>query len=479
MTNTHSHGMEGSFFAQVNQMFDRAARYTAHPPGLLSQIKNCNSVYHVSFPLVLDNGDIEVVSAYRAEHSHHMQPTKGGIRYAPTVNADEVMALAALMTYKCAVVDVPFGGAKGGVTIDRRNYSESELERLTRRFTFELAKKNFIGPGVDVPAPDYGTSAKEMTWILDTYTTVTDDPLDALASVTGKPVGQGGVRGRVEATGKGVYFGIREACGIKEDMARLGLGVGIEGKTVIVQGLGNVGYHAALFLQQAGARLVGMAEYEGGIYSANGLDLEEVVSHRSETGSILNFPGAENVLNTAETLERECDILVPAALEGVISGDNVNRIRAKIIAEAANGPVTANAATVLNENGVLVLPDMYLNAGGVTVSYFEWLRNLSHVRHGRMSRRFEAHNASRILQAVEDLTGMSFSQEHLNSIQSDLAFGASEADLVSSGLEDTMVSAFHEIHQKARYHAVDLRTGAFISAIDKIALGYERLGIFP
>lgn len=479
MTNAVPHDLDGSFFAQVNLMFDRAAVHTSHPAGLLSQIKNCNSVYHVSFPLVRDNGDIEVVSAYRAEHSHHMQPTKGGIRYAPTVNADEVMALAALMTYKCAIVDVPFGGAKGGVTIDRRNYTERELERLTRRFTFELAKKNFIGPGVDVPAPDYGTSAREMTWILDTYTTVTDNPLDALASVTGKPVGQGGVRGRVEATGKGVYFGIREACSIEEDMKRLGLDTGIEGKTVIVQGLGNVGYHAALFLEEAGARLIGMAEYEGGIYSPGGLKLEDVVQHRRESGSILDFPGAQNVTDTSKTLELECDILVPAALEAQIRSDNVDRIQARMIAEAANGPVTATADALLVEKGVMILPDTYLNAGGVTVSYFEWLRNLSHVRHGRMSRRFEAHNARRILQAVQNLVGRTFTPEHLQMVESDLAFGASEADLVSSGLEDTMVSAYREIHEKAKYHATDLRTGAFISAIDKIALGYERLGIFP
>jgi len=479
MSSQNSHSSEGSFFAQVNFMFDRAAAYTNHPKGLLSQIKNCNSVYHVSFPLVRDNGDIQVVSAYRAEHSHHMQPTKGGIRYAPTVNADEVMALAALMTYKCAVVDVPFGGAKGGVTIDRRLYSEAELERVTRRFTFELAKKNFIGPGVDVPAPDYGTSAREMTWILDTYTTVTDNPLDALASVTGKPVGQGGVRGRVEATGKGVYFGIREACDIEEDMKKLSLNKGVEGKTVIIQGLGNVGYHAALFLEQAGARLVGLAEYEGGIYNADGLKLEDVVRHRRETGSILNFPGANNVADTVKTLELACDILVPAALEAQIRMDNVDCIQARIIAEAANGPVTAAAADSLRDRGVMVIPDTYLNAGGVTVSYFEWLRNLSHVRHGRMSRRFEARNASRILQAVQNLVGQSFNKEQLQSIEADLAFGASEADLVASGLEDTMVGAYHEIHEKARYHAVDLRTGAFISAIEKIALGYERLGIFP
>jgi len=472
---------ETSFFEQVNIMFDRAAVLTSHPHGLLEQIKSCNSVYEVGFPLLRDSGKIEVVRAFRAEHSHHKQPTKGGIRYAAVVNADEVMALAALMTYKCAVVDVPFGGAKGGIAINRHEYSTQELERITRRYTFELARKNFIGPGVDVPAPDYGTGAQEMTWILDTYTSVTSDPLDALACVTGKPVGQGGVRGRVAATGRGVFFGIREACSFADEMKKLGLSKGVEGKSVVIQGLGNVGYHAAKFLEEAGAKLVGLAEYEGAIHSPDGVSLEEVVAHRRETGSILNFPGAENLARSADALELPCDILVPAALEGQIREDNADRVQAKIVAEAANGPVTARADRMLSERGIMVIPDMYLNAGGVTVSYFEWLRNLSHVRHGRMSRRFEAHNARRILEQVETLIG-----QHLGSptsmpteIMTDLAFGAGEAELVDSGLEDTMVGAYHEIYVSARYHNTDLRTGAFVSAIDKIARGYQQLGIFP
>lgn len=453
--------------------------HTEHPNGLLSQIKSCNSVYHVSFPLVRDNGDIDVINAYRAEHSHHMQPTKGGIRYAPTVNADEVMALAALMSYKCAIVDVPYGGAKGGICIDRRDYSQSELERITRRYTFELAKKNFIGPGVDVPAPDYGTTSTEMSWIFDTYRTVTDNPLDAIACVTGKPVGVGGVRGRTEATGRGVFFGIREACGIEKDMNVLGLDVGVEGKRIIVQGLGNVGYHAAHYLEKAGAIIIGIAEYDGGLYNPDGLELEDVVSHRKETQSILNFPGATNVKKSSQILEMDCDILIPAALESQIRSDNANQIQAKIVAEAANGPVTSAADEALTERGVMVIPDVYLNAGGVTVSYFEWLRNLSHVRHGRMSRRREAHNALRILETVEKLVGKDFDHETVTGMESSLAFGASEADLVDSGLEDTMVGAYHEIHDKARCHNLDLRTGAFASAIDKIAQGYIRTGIFP
>ncbi len=475
---TH-HGSEGSFFDQVNMMFDKAAVHTDFSPGLLNQIKICNSVYHMEFPLVRDNGEIEVIQAFRAEHSHHKQPTKGGIRYADAVNEDEVMALAALMTYKCAVVDVPFGGAKGGIKINRRNYSERELERITRRYTFELARKNFIGPGVDVPAPDYGTGAREMAWILDTYSSVTDNPLDALACVTGKPVGQGGVRGRTEATGRGVFYGIREACNHAEDMQALGLAPGLEGKTVVIQGLGNVGYHAANFLQEGGAVLVGLAEYEGAIYNPQGLDLEAVMTHRRQTESILDFPGAQNIPNSAAALELECDILVPAALEGQIRTDNAPRIQAKVIGEAANGPVTAAADTVLNEKGALIIPDMYLNAGGVTVSYFEWLRNLSHVRHGRMSRRFEEHSARRILQAVEMLTEKRFAADRFAKVVSDVAFGASEADLVNSGLEDTMVGAYNEIRELGKQHNTDLRTAAFVSSIKKVAASYQQMGIFP
>ena len=468
-----------SFLAEVNKMFDRAAMHTEHPSGLLSQIRECNSVYQMSFPLVRDDGDIDVIHAYRAEHSQHMQPTKGGIRYAPSVSADEVMALAALMSYKCAIVDVPYGGAKGGICIDRRKYSQSELERITRRYTFELARKNFIGPGVDVPAPDYGTSSTEMSWIFDTYRSVADNPLDALACVTGKPVGMGGVRGRTEATGRGVFFGIREACEIKEDMYALGLSPGVEGKRVIIQGLGNVGYHAAMYLEQTGAIIVGIAEYDGGLYNPKGLRLEEVMSHRKETKSTLNFPGATNIKNSSSVLEMDCDILIPAALENQIRSDNESRIQAKIIAEASNGPVTSAADQSMARRGVMIIPDVYLNAGGVTVSYFEWLRNLSHVRHGRISRRREAHNALKILETVQKLVGKKFDKKNLSEIESSLAFGASEADLVDSGLEDTMVSAYHEIHAKAHSHNLDLRTGALISAIDKIAQGYTRSGIFP
>lgn len=393
------------FFEQVNRNFDIAAAYTKYPDGLLRQIKICNSVYHITFPLKRDDGSIAVIEGWRAEHSQHTLPVKGGIRYAQQVNEDEVMALAALMTYKCAIVDLPFGGAKGGIKISTRDFSTDELERITRRYTFELIKKNFIGPGIDVPAPDYGTGPREMAWMADTYNSMTEGQLDAFACVTGKPLHQGGVRGRTEATGKGVAFGIREACMLAGDMKRLGLSPGLEGKRVVVQGLGNVGYYAAKFLQDDGAIIVGLAEYEGAIYNPKGLDVDMVMRHRKETNSILNFNGAKNLAHNAEALELDCDILVPAALENQITMDNAGRIKAKLIAEAANGPVTSEASEALLSTGKMILPDMFLNAGGVTVSYFEWLKNLSHVRFGRMSKRFEENVNKKILDAIESLTG--------------------------------------------------------------------------
>jgi len=383
MTSHNPAGAQGedlNLWNIVCRMFDKAAANLKIPEGLLQQIKACNAVYRMKFPIKRDDGTVEVIEAYRVQHSQHKTPCKGGIRFAAEVNQDEVMALAALMTYKCAIVNVPFGGAKGGISIDPRKYSPYELEKITRRYTSELIKKNFIGPGTDVPAPDYGTGEREMAWILDTYMSMRPGEIDALGCVTGKPVTQGGVRGRREATGLGVFFGIREICNMNEVMDKLKMQTGIERKTVIVQGLGNVGYHAAKFFRENGAKVIALAEYEGAITNPKGLNEEEVFQHRKKTGSILNFPGATNIANSSEALELECDILIPAALENVINGENAPRVKAKIIGEAANGPLTPEADEVFIKRGILVVPDMYLNAGGVTVSYFEWLKNLSHVR---------------------------------------------------------------------------------------------------
>ncbi|MDH3493816.1 MAG: Glu/Leu/Phe/Val dehydrogenase, partial [Acidobacteriota bacterium] len=373
--------------------------------------------------------------------------------------------------------DVPFGGAKGAVKIDPKNYTEEELQRITRRYTTELIKKNFIGPAVDVPAPDYGTGAKEMAWIADTYIAFHGEQIDALGCVTGKSVAQGGIRGRTEATGLGVFYGLREACDSEEDMKRLGLTRGIEGKRVVVQGLGNVGYYAAKFCQEGGAVLVGFSEFEGAISDTNGIDLEKLMAHRRDTGSILNFPGATNLAKREDGLELECDILIPAALENQITRENAGRIKAKVIGEAANGPITAQAEDVLEKMGILVVPDVYINAGGVTVSYFEWLKNLSHVRFGRMGKRFEQGAYERILDVISRKTGHEVSRSEYEHI----ARGADEKDLVYSGLEETMITSYQQIREiwKSKKGVPNLRTAAFINSIDKIALCYLELGIFP
>jgi glutamate dehydrogenase (NAD(P)+) len=466
-----------SFFDQVNANFDRAAAFTDHSQGMLHQIKEINNVIHFTFPIRRDSGEIQVLHAWRAEHSHHMLPTKGGIRYAAMVNEDEIMALAALMTYKCAIVDVPFGGAKGGVKISAHEYSERELERITRRFTFELFKKNFIGPGLDVPAPDFATGSREMAWIADTYATLAPHDINGLGCVTAKPVEHGGIHGRTAATGRGIFYALREVCSHGRDMRPLGLSPGLEGKRIVVQGLGNVGYHAAKFLEEeGGAIIVGLIEYEGAITNPNGLHVEEVMRHRRESGSLLDFPGAQNLDHRDAGLELDCDVLVPAALENVITVENAPRIKARMVAEAANGPVTSEASTMLHDRGVMVIPDAFINAGGVTVSYFEWLKNLQHIRFGRMEKRFEEKAARSILNAIEHATGSSFSESEVD----DFAHGADEIDLVNSGLEETMIKAYNEIREiKQRRQGIDLRTASMMSAIDKIARVYKHRGLFP
>jgi glutamate dehydrogenase (NAD(P)+) len=465
------------FLDQVNRAFDRAAALTPHDPTLLANIKACKNLFYTSFPIKRDDGRIEVMHAWRAEHSHHKLPCKGGIRYAETVDADEMQALAALMTYKCALVDVPFGGAKGGIRIKPKAYSVDELERITRRYVFELVRKNFMGPGLDVPAPDVGTGPREMAWIADTYTQLRPGELDAIGCVTAKPISAGGIRGRLEATGRGVFFGVRELCGVAEDMRALGLSPGVEGKRVVVQGLGNVGYFAAKFFVEGGAILVGLAESEGAIANPKGLDLEKVMAHRRERRNILDFPGATNLARREDALELECDILIPAALERQITAENAPRVKAKIVVEAANGPTTPEADEILAKRGIMVIPDAYINAGGVTVSYFEWVKNLGHVRFGRMQKRFEQGAYGRLLQAVEGVTGRRFTPQEMEQ----LTHGASEEDLVNSGLEETMIGAYHPIRERWKQQdgKTDLRTAAMIVAIDKVALSYEQLGIFP
>jgi glutamate dehydrogenase (NAD(P)+) len=466
-----------SFFKSVEAYVDKAAAFTDIPPGLVEQIKACNLVLQMRFPVRVGN-DYQVIEAFRVQHSHHRLPTKGGIRYAESVDQDEVMALAALMTYKCALVDVPFGGAKGGIKINPKNFDEDTLQKITRRYTSELVKKNFIGPGIDVPAPDYGTGPREMAWIMDTYQALRHGEIDSIACVTGKPVTQNGIRGRGEATGRGVFYGTRELCDDVDMMKKVGLPTGIKGKTMVIQGMGNVGSHTGLISQKEGGVIViGVAEYEGSIYNPKGIDIEQLLAFRQSTGSILGFPGTKTLESNTAALELECDILVPAALENQIHAGNAHKIKAKIISEAANGPITADAEPTLLAKGIIILPDFYINAGGVTVSYFEWLKNLSHHRFGRLENRFQHQMFEGILNKVEEFTGKKITTKEKDF----LTRGGTEIELVRSGLEDTMITAYGQIKDTLAAHPdiKDLRTAAFVCALKKVASDYVSMGIFP
>lgn len=461
----------------VSRQFDQAAAHVKLQKGLLEQIKACNNVYHVKFPVKFGNR-IELFQGWRAEHSHHRKPLKGGIRYSRMVNQDEIMALAALMTYKCAIVNVPFGGSKGGVQLRARNYTPDQLEKVTRRFTAELIKRNFIGPGINVPAPDYGTGEREMAWIADTYDAFFPGQLDNMACVTGKPVSQGGIHGRTEATGRGVVYALRELFRHPEELKRHGLSGSLEGKRVSVQGFGNVGSHVARILHaEDGARIVAVGEWDGTIANPEGIDVAALMRHRKKTGSIRGFRGARTFPRPGHCLEMECDILIPAALENQITLDNVDRVKCRVVAEAANGPTTPGAEARLLARNILVLPDIYLNAGGVTVSYFEWTKNLSHIRYGRMEKRLDEATRLATLTATEDLVGSRFPHK----VRDALVRGVDEEDLVHSGLEETMISAFNEVLEvRNRFKSVkDLRTAAYIDAIEKIGMAYLELGIFP
>ena len=467
---------EISFFEQVNQYVDMAAPYVSCSKDILDQIRSNNSMIHIKFPIKKDDGSIEVIEAWRSQHSNHRHPCKGGIRFAEIANEDEVKALAALMSYKCALVDVPFGGAKGAVKINTKNYSPGELERICRRLTFELKSKNFIGPGIDVPAPDYGSGEREMAWISDTYRSLSKE-LNSLGAVTGKPITQGGIRGRREATGKGVAYGVRELFKQKDLLAHFKLSEGLQDKTMTLQGFGNVGFHAAKFLSEMGAKIVAISEFEGTIKNPQGLDINALSEHRATKKTFEGFSGGEFSKDNTEVLFMECDVLIPAALESQITAKNCDKVKAKVIAEAANGPVTAKASINLFERGVLIIPDIYLNAGGVTVSYFEWVKNIAHIRFGRMDKRLDQNSYTEIINLIGEVTGKKVNDSVLEkySTQGD------EIDRVFSGLEETMVTALEELIliQKEHNFKIDMRLASFINAINKIARAYTEGGFFP
>ncbi|MFL2492466.1 MAG: Glu/Leu/Phe/Val family dehydrogenase [Luminiphilus sp.] len=468
---------ELSFTANVDRQFLRAANLLDLPPGLAQQIRTCNATYTVRFPVRLRER-IHVFTGYRSVHSDHITPVKGGIRYSLAVNQDEAEALAALMTYKCAVVDVPFGGSKGGLCINPDDFEDHEIEQITRRFAYELIKRDLIHPSQNVPAPDMGTSAREMAWIADEYQRLHPTEMDALACVTGKPVYKSGIAGRVEATGRGIQFALREFFREPLDVKRASLAGGLDGKRIIVQGLGNVGFHAATFLSaEDGAKVIAIIERDGALMNDEGLDVGAVKEWINTTGGVEGFPDAAFISEGSSVLESECDILIPAALEGVIHAENAARINAKLIIEAANGPITAAADEVLRERGVVVIPDLYANAGGVTVSYFEWVKNLSHIRFGRMERRAQEATQALMLTELERLSSLVGSDKWAptENFRTNYAKGADELQLVRSGLDDTMRDALQAM--RTRWHedekVDDLRLSAYIIAIQKIALSYQ------
>ncbi|MDH3999472.1 MAG: Glu/Leu/Phe/Val dehydrogenase [Desulfuromonadales bacterium] len=463
------------FMQNVKQMFNSAVKLTDTPEGIATLLSECRSVYQVRFQVKID-GKYQVFKGWRATHSEHRLPAKGGIRFALEVNQDEVEALAALMTFKCAVVNVPFGGSKGGLCIDPRAYNREDLDRITRHFALELEKKGYLSPALNVPAPDMGTGAREMALMADLYRTLHPDDIDAAACITGKPPEMGGIEGRTEATGRGVQYAMQEFFRHQQDVTETGLSAGLAGKRVVVQGLGNVGYHAAKFLQEEdGCLICGIIERDGGLWSDKGLDVEEVAAYLHEHGGVKGYPTAEYLEQGNSLLEADCDILVPAALESQIDEENAPRIKARLIVEAANGPVTAKADEMLRTRGVTIIPDMYANAGGVTVSYFEWTKNLAHMRFGKMGRRFMQFRAETALEALSEF----FDGGVPEKLKKEFTKEADELNLVRSGLEDTMCEAYREIREiwRSRTDVPDLRTAAYILAINRVAHYYTEYAI--
>ena len=470
------HDTDISFYQSVNLMADKAMQALGLDEGTAQAIKSCSSVLQVQFPVKIRD-KIEVFTGWRAVHSTHRLPAKGGIRYAPYANQDEVEALAALMTYKCALVDVPFGGSKGALLIDPKKYTRDELQLITRRFTLELARKGFLSPASNVPAPDMGTGEREMAWMADTYKHLHPEDINYLACVTGKPVHHGGIRGRKEATGRGVQYALQEFFHYPEDVQLAGLSEGLKGKRIVLQGFGNVGYHAAKFLsEEDGAKIIGIIKSDGYLYNEEGLNVEEVYQHMNAHKTFQGFPNSRFESDISEALTLDCDILIPAAMEAVITEDNASEIKAKLIVEAANGPVTYGADELLRQRGVIIIPDFFANAGGVIVSYFEWIRNISHIRFGRLQRRQDELRHQHFTSLLEQLTGTSISEE----ARSSLEHGSDEIDFVRSGLYDTMRTGYCELREvfHGNDKVNDLRTAGYVVSLEKISRTYLDIGIY-
>ena len=440
---------------------------------LAKQVMTVNSTYVVRFGVRL-RGTIHTFTGYRSVHSDHIEPVKGGIRYDLAVNQDEVDALAALMTYKCSLVEIPFGGSKGGLIINIREWTEEELEKITRRFTDELSKRDLIHPSQNVPAPDVGTGEREMAWMADEFRKLHPTELNAWACVTGKPVNKGGIGGRTEATGRGVQYALQAFFDNSVDVKKTGLTPGLKGKRVIVQGLGNVGYHAALFLStEDNCSITHVIERDGSIVDQKGINIEKLKKYILENGGVKGFNGY--VDKGSEILEEDADILIPAAMELVINKENADKIKTPLIIEAANGPVSSEADEILSKKGVVIIPDLYANAGGVTVSYFEWIKNLSRIRLGRLQRRAQENQTKLMIEALEKMTGSKFPDEYKDLVMQ----GSAEIDLVRSGLEDTMRNTYEVISEvwNKNPNANDLRTSAMMVSVKRVMDSYHSLGL--
>lgn len=470
-------GEEPRFLEMVKSYFDEAAKYTNIRRDKLEIYKNCNTVLKVMLPLRRDDGSIEFIPAYRAQHKHHRLPVKGGTRYSLGVDLQEVEALASLMTFKCAVVDLPYGGAKGGIRIDPRKYSDREIESLTRRYTLELAKKGFIGAAIDVPGPDMGTSTREMSWMKDTYQMFFGHiDINATGCCTGKAISQGGISGRTESTGLGVFYGVREFLNDTALMQKNGITPGIDGKTMIIQGFGNVGYWTAKFMTELGAKLIGVVEYNGSIYNPDGIDPDDLLKHLQDRKPVNTYPKVKESYKDDSAMYAECDLLFPAAVEKSINRWNAHKINCKILCEAANGPTTLKGEEILLKKGILVLPDILLNAGGVTVSYFEWLKNLEHVRPGRLIKRWDEKSKSGMLNVIRRLSGKEESAINLSEEEKLVLRGPSEKDIVYSGLEEVMCTAVDETKDTAKRLNIPFKIAAYVNAINKIDKCYTEAG---
>ena len=463
-----------TFLENVEMMVNDTIDRIKIDPNISKILKTCRSVIQLKFPVKI-KGEINIFHGWRAVHSNHRLPVKGGLRYSTDVNQGEIEALASLMTFKCALVDVPFGGAKGGLLIDPKKYDEESLERITKKFARELIRRGYLSPARDVPAPDVGTSQREMGWILDAYKSSRPDDINHVACVTGKSVNHGGIKGRLEATGRGVCEALKEFFRHTDEVSKAKMdSPDLNDQKIIIQGLGNVGLHSAKSLFATGAKIIGIAEKDGAIFNKEGINIIELEEYKQDKNTILGFPNTKKINTSSDLLTYDCDILIPAALENVITLKNVDSIKAKIICEAANGPVSYRADRKLKDRGTVIIPDIYANAGGVTVSYFEWIRNISHIRMGRLHKRYEEDRGEVILKALEQISPNKLSQDITNK----LVHGANEEDIIASGLEDTMRVSFQEMLEiKSAYNLDDYRMAAYAIALKKIEKSYLELGI--